>query len=69
MNRVEASDYVEFSRLSHPAVSPGGDRIERIARWFDGYSDHHDAERALDRPRNDGLGAGDGSDETDNERE
>ena len=33
------------------------DRIERIARWFDGYSEHHDADRALDRPDDDGLSA------------
>ena len=37
------------------------DRIERIARWFDGYSDHHDVPTALDRPDGAGLTAGDGS--------
>jgi hypothetical protein len=34
------------------------DRIERIARWFDGYSNYQDADRALDRDHNDGLSAG-----------
>ncbi|ESP89547.1 S9 family peptidase [Candidatus Halobonum tyrrellensis] len=46
----------ELSRSGEPAHVV--DRIERIARWFDGYSDHHDAGRALDRPENDGLSAG-----------
>ena len=40
------------------------DRIERIARWFDGYSDHHDADPALDRPRDDGLSAADDEDDS-----
>ena len=52
----------ELSRSGEPAHVV--DRIERIARWFDGYSEHHDAERALDRPTDDGLTAGDASDET-----
>ncbi|ELZ38477.1 S9 family peptidase [Halorubrum tebenquichense] len=51
----------ELSRSGEPAHVV--DRIERIARWFDGYSDHHDAERALDRPEDDGLTAGEESDE------
>ncbi|RLM50765.1 S9 family peptidase [Halorubrum sp. Atlit-28R] len=46
----------ELSRSGEPAHVI--DRIERIARWFDGYSEHHDAERALDRPEDDGLTAG-----------
>jgi dipeptidyl aminopeptidase/acylaminoacyl peptidase len=46
----------ELSRSGEPAHVV--DRIERIARWFDGYSEHHDAERALDRPEDDGLSAG-----------
>jgi dipeptidyl aminopeptidase/acylaminoacyl peptidase len=51
----------ELSRSGEPAHVV--DRIERIARWFDGYSEHHDAERALDRPDEDGLSAGAGEDE------
>jgi hypothetical protein len=46
----------ELSRSGEPAHIV--DRIERIARWFDGYSPYHDADRALERPRNDGLSAG-----------
>ncbi|QLG28442.1 S9 family peptidase [Halorarum halophilum] len=46
----------ELSRSGEPAHIV--DRIERMARWFDGYSSYHDAERALDRPENDGLSAG-----------
>jgi hypothetical protein len=54
----------ELSRSGEPAHVV--DRIERIVRWFDGYSAHHDAPRALDRDRNDGLSAGmDASDDTD----
>ncbi|WP_313692547.1 S9 family peptidase [Halorarum halobium] len=49
----------ELSRSGEPAHVV--DRIERIARWFDGYSEHHDAERALDRPEDDGLSAGEES--------
>ncbi|QLG60771.1 S9 family peptidase [Halorarum salinum] len=48
----------ELSRSGEPAHIV--DRIERIARWFDGYSEHHDAEKAIDRPENDGLRAGEG---------
>ncbi|WP_435063421.1 S9 family peptidase [Halobaculum sp. EA56] len=60
----------ELSRSGEPAHVV--DRIERIVRWFDGYSEHHDAERALDRPEDDGLSAGEddedgGSDETSDE--
>jgi dipeptidyl aminopeptidase/acylaminoacyl peptidase len=51
----------ELSRSGEPGHIV--DRIERIARWFDGYSDHHDADRALDRERNDGLTAGEDTDE------
>ena len=53
----------ELSRSGEPAHIV--DRIERIARWFDGYSEYHDAERALDRPEDDGLSAG--SDDEDDE--
>jgi dipeptidyl aminopeptidase/acylaminoacyl peptidase len=42
----------ELSRSGEPGHVV--DRLERIARWFDGYSVHHDAARALDRG-DDGL--------------
>ncbi|MDL5363001.1 S9 family peptidase [Halalkalicoccus sp. NIPERK01] len=45
----------ELSRSGEPGHVV--DRIERIARWFDGYSEHHDAPRALDRG-DEGLSAG-----------
>jgi len=51
----------ELSRSGEPGHVV--DRIERIVRWFDGYSEHRDADRALDRPRNDGLTAGEDTDE------
>jgi len=55
----------ELSRSGEPGHVV--DRIERIARWFDGYSEHHDAARALDRPDEAGLSAGeDGGDNTGN---
>ena len=58
----------ELSRSGEPAHVV--DRIERIARWFDGYSDHQEAERALDRERNDGLSAGEeDADDDDGENE
>ncbi|MDZ7702270.1 MAG: S9 family peptidase [Halobacteriales archaeon] len=44
----------ELSRSGEPGHVV--DRLERIARWFDGYSAHHDAPRALDRG-DDGLSA------------
>ena len=47
----------ELSRSGEPGHVV--DRIERIVRWFDGYTEHSDADRALDRPRTDGLTAGD----------
>ncbi|KYH27097.1 acylamino-acid-releasing enzyme [Halalkalicoccus paucihalophilus] len=37
----------ELSRSGEPGHVV--DRIERLARWFDGYSEHHDAPRALDQ--------------------
>jgi dipeptidyl aminopeptidase/acylaminoacyl peptidase len=52
----------ELSRSGEPGHIV--DRIERIARWFDGYSDHHDADPALDRPRDDGLSAADDEDDS-----
>jgi dipeptidyl aminopeptidase/acylaminoacyl peptidase len=51
----------ELSRSGEPAHVV--DRIERIARWFDGYSPHHDADPALQRPRDDGLTAAEEADE------
>ncbi|WP_232686478.1 S9 family peptidase [Halobacterium zhouii] len=45
----------ELSRSGEPGHIV--DRIERVVRWFDGYSDHHDAESALDRERGAGLSA------------
>jgi dipeptidyl aminopeptidase/acylaminoacyl peptidase len=45
----------ELSRSGEPGHIV--DRIERIARWFDGYSAYHDVDRALDRG-DDGLSAG-----------
>ncbi|PSQ04559.1 S9 family peptidase [Halobacteriales archaeon QS_6_71_20] len=51
----------ELSRSGEPAHVV--DRIERIVRWFDGYSEHHDADRALDRPEDDGLSASDEANE------
>ncbi|MCL7416985.1 MAG: S9 family peptidase [Halalkalicoccus sp.] len=45
----------ELSRSGEPGHVV--DRIERIARWFDGYSEHHDAPRALDQG-DEGLSAG-----------
>jgi dipeptidyl aminopeptidase/acylaminoacyl peptidase len=56
----------ELSRSGEPAHIV--DRIERIARWFDGYSEYKDAPRALDRDRNDGLTVDD-DDETDESAE
>ncbi|MGB9987073.1 S9 family peptidase [Salarchaeum japonicum] len=53
----------ELSRSGEPGHVV--DRLERIVRWFDGYSAHSDADRALDRPANDGLSADDEADEAD----
>ncbi|MFC6827170.1 S9 family peptidase [Halopelagius fulvigenes] len=44
----------ELSRSGEPAHVV--DRLERTVRWFDGYSDHHDAPKALERG-DDGLSA------------
>jgi dipeptidyl aminopeptidase/acylaminoacyl peptidase len=46
----------ELSRSGQPGHIV--DRIERIARWFDGYSEYHDAPPALERGSEDGLTAG-----------
>ncbi|RBI63164.1 S9 family peptidase [halophilic archaeon] len=67
----------ELSRSGEPAHVV--DRVERIVRWFDGYSDHHDAPKALERG-DEGLSAaeseeneesedGDGESETSGEDE
>jgi Dipeptidyl aminopeptidases/acylaminoacyl-peptidases len=61
---------VRYPREGHELSRSGEpdhvvDRIERILRWFDGYSDHHEAGRALDRPAGAGLTGGEGDDETD----
>ncbi|WP_066412596.1 S9 family peptidase [Halorubrum aethiopicum] len=63
-NRVDTR-FVRYPREGHELSRSGEpghvvDRIERIVRWFDGYSDHHDAPRALDRPEGAGLTANDG---------
>ncbi|MFB6094619.1 MAG: prolyl oligopeptidase family serine peptidase [Halanaeroarchaeum sp.] len=46
----------ELSRSGKPGHRV--DRIERIVRWFDGYSGHADVPRALDRPDDADLSAG-----------
>jgi len=46
----------ELSRSGQPGHIV--DRIERIARWFDGYSEYHEAPRALDRADDADLTAG-----------
>lgn len=43
----------ELSRSGEPGHIV--DRIERIVRWFDGYSPHHGVPLALDRPDDAGL--------------
>ncbi len=45
----------ELSRSGEPGHVV--DRIERIAPWFDGYSEHHEAQKALERGEA-GLSAG-----------
>ena len=51
----------ELSRSGQPGHII--DRIERIARWFDGYSEYHDAPPALEREADDGLTAGEEDEE------
>ncbi|KDE58275.1 acylaminoacyl-peptidase [Halostagnicola sp. A56] len=46
----------ELSRSGEPAHVV--DRIERIVRWFDGYSSHRETPPALERGRDEGLSAG-----------
>jgi len=40
MQPVEASDYHEFSRLAHPAVAPGGDRVAFVQQTPDGDEEY-----------------------------
>ncbi|GKZ14871.1 S9 family peptidase [Haladaptatus sp. T7] len=54
----------ELSRSGEPGHVV--DRLERIVRWFDGYSDHRDVPKALDRG-DDGLSANE--DDEDDETE
>ena len=51
----------ELSRSGEPGHVV--DRIERIARWFDGYAASHDVPRALDRPDEEGLSADENGDD------
>jgi dipeptidyl aminopeptidase/acylaminoacyl peptidase len=51
----------ELSRSGEPGHVV--DRIERIARWFDGYSTYHEVPPALERSRSAGLSSAD-EDET-----
>jgi dipeptidyl aminopeptidase/acylaminoacyl peptidase len=46
----------ELSRTGEPAHVV--DRMERILRWFDGYSDYFDVPPALERPPQAGLSTG-----------
>jgi dipeptidyl aminopeptidase/acylaminoacyl peptidase len=59
----------ELSRSGEPGHVV--DRIERIVRWFDGYSEYRDVPRALDRPGDAGLSAGadEESDGSENDRD
>jgi dipeptidyl aminopeptidase/acylaminoacyl peptidase len=57
----------ELSRSGEPGHVV--DRIERLCRWFDGYSPYHDAPPALERDPAAGLsGAGETDDEADGRR-
>ena len=60
---VTAAEHPEVDIIGHPTgrrldqragLDVDIDRLARVARWFDGYSTHHDAPRALDRG-DDGL--------------
>ena len=52
----------ELSRSGQPAHVV--DRIERIVRWFDGYSEYHDVPPALERDDDAELSADEGADDT-----
>ncbi|XVH32858.1 S9 family peptidase [Haloferacaceae archaeon DSL9] len=61
--------FVRYPREGHELSRSGEpghivDRIERIVRWFDGYSEYHDVPVALERG-DDGLSAGEGSEQAD----
>ncbi len=51
----------ELSRSGEPAHVV--DRVERIRRWFDGYSSHRDARPALERDPGEGLSEGENGDD------
>ncbi len=53
----------ELSRSGQPGHIV--DRIERIVRWFDGYSEYHDVPRALDREDDADLSAGEDDEDGD----
>jgi len=55
----------ELSRSGQPGHRV--DRIERIARWFDGYSSYHEAAPALDREPDAGLSAAESDGESEEE--
>ena len=55
----------ELSRSGQPGHVV--DRIERIARWFDGYSEYHDVSPALEREDDAGLSAVEDDDADDDE--
>jgi dipeptidyl aminopeptidase/acylaminoacyl peptidase len=55
----------ELSRSGQPGHRV--DRIERIARWFDGYSSYHDTPPALEREEDAGLSAGEDESDSDGE--
>ena len=50
-HRDSLADQPQFPSLEVSDGEPGHlvDRIERLVRWFDGYSDHHDVPRATER--------------------
>jgi hypothetical protein len=52
----------ELSRSGEPKHVV--DRLDRLVRWFDGYSDHHDVPKALDRG-DEGLTASEDGEEDD----
>jgi dipeptidyl aminopeptidase/acylaminoacyl peptidase len=57
----------ELSRSGQPAHIV--DRIERIVRWFDGYSEYHDVPPALERNEDAGLSAAEDADDAADEDE
>jgi dipeptidyl aminopeptidase/acylaminoacyl peptidase len=55
--------FVRYPREGHELSRSGEprhvvDRLERIRRWFDGYSEYRDVPRALDRGESEGLELG-----------